>query len=146
MHENEILERIIGCAIEVHRELGPGLLESVYEESLCLEFSRADLKFERQKSVPINYKGVRLATDLKLDLIVEGKVIVDNKAKEKVAPIDKQQLLTYLRLCDVRLGLLINCHVERLVQASLALSTASPSQSKKKISACPLRNLRDLRV
>ena len=115
MKENEISEKVIGCAIEVHRQLGPGLLESVYEEALCYELSQAGLSFERQQRVPIKYKTVLLATPLRLDLIVEGKVIVDNKAKSKVAPIDKQQLLTYLRLRDVQLGLLINFNVPRLV-------------------------------
>ncbi len=115
MNENEISERVIGCAIEVHRHLGPGLLESVYEEALCYELSKAGLQFQRQQNVPIRYKEVRLSTQLRLDLIVEGKVIIDNKAKADVTPIDKQQLLTYLRLQDVRLGLLINYNVPRLV-------------------------------
>ncbi len=116
MKENEVSEKVIGCAIAVHRELGPGLLESVYEEALCYELSKTGLRFERQKSVPIRYKDVLLKTRLRLDLIVEGKVIVDNKAKSDVTPIDKQQLLTYLRLNDVRLGLLINFNVPKLVE------------------------------
>ncbi len=115
MKENDISEKVIGCAIEVHRQLGPGLLESVYEEALCYELSQGGLSFERQQRVPIKYKDVLLATPLRLDLIVEGKVIIDNKAKSEVTPIDKQQLLTYLRLRDVRLGLLINFNVPRLV-------------------------------
>lgn len=96
MHENEISERIIGCAIEVHRQLGPGLLESVYEEAFCYELSKAGLNFERQQSVPIKYKHIKLATPLRLDLIVEAKVIIDNKSKTEITAIDKQQLLTYL--------------------------------------------------
>ena len=115
MHENEISEIIIGCAIEVHRQLGPGLLESVYEEALCYELSNAELSFERQQSVPIKYKQIKLATPLRLDLLVEGKVIIDNKSKTEITAIDKQQLLTYLRLCDVKLGLLINFNVVRLI-------------------------------
>ena len=115
MHENEISEVIIGCAIEVHRHLGPGLLESVYEEALCYELSKAELSFERQQSVPIKYKEIKLATPLHLDLLVEGKVIVDNKSRTEITAIDKQQLLTCLRLCDVRLGLLINFNVVRLI-------------------------------
>ncbi len=111
MHENEISEKIIGAAIEVHRILGPGLLEAVYEEALCHEFTLRSLRFERQKSVPIPYKGVRLSTDLRLDLLVEDKVIVDIKAKEKVLPIDHAKTLIYLRLSDLRLGLNINFHV-----------------------------------
>ena len=115
MTENEISEKVIGCAIEVHRHLGPGLLESVYQEALCYELSRVKLSFERQQPVPIKYKQVRLATPLRLDLVIEDKVIVDNKAKAEITPIDKQQLLTYLRLSDIRLGLLINFHVSKLV-------------------------------
>jgi len=113
--ENELSGKVIGCAIEVHRQLGPGLLESVYEEALCYELAQAGLRFLRQQSVPIKYKKVLLATPLRLDLIVEEKVIVDNKAKTEITPIDKQQLLTYLRLRDVRLGLLINFNVPTLV-------------------------------
>jgi GxxExxY protein len=114
-HENQLSHVIIGCAIEVHKELGPGLLESVYEEAMCYELSVAKLSFERQQRVPIKYKSVNLATPLKLDLIIEGKVIVDNKAKETVTKIDKQALLTYLRLRKVSLGLVINFHEMKLV-------------------------------
>jgi len=115
MNENELSGKIIGCAIEVHRRLGPGLLESVYEEALCYELKCEGLQFLRQQSVPIRYRNVLLGTPLRLDLIVEDKVIVDNKAKSELTPIDKQQLLTYLRLRDIRLGLLINFNVPKLV-------------------------------
>ncbi len=114
MHENEISEKIIGAAIEVHRILGPGLLESVYEDALCHELNLRGLQFKRQQNVPIPYKGIRLGTDLRLDLLVEGKVIVDLKAKEELSTIDKPKLLTYLRLSDKHLGLIINFHVEVL--------------------------------
>lgn len=97
MHENEISEKIIGAAIEVHRILGPGLLESVYEDALCHELHLRGIKFARQKNVPIPYKEVKLGTDLRLDLLVENKVIVDIKAKEKLSNIDKPKLLTYLK-------------------------------------------------
>jgi GxxExxY protein len=110
MHENEISEKIIGAAIEVHRILGPGLLESVYEEALCHELHLRGLKFVKQQSVPIPYKGVKLGTDLRLDLLVEDKVIVDLKAKEELSALDKPQLLTYLRLSEKHLGLIINFH------------------------------------
>ncbi len=110
MHENEISSLIIGAAIEVHRHFGPGLVEQVYEESLCHEFTLRTIPFKRQQSVPIQYKGVKLASDLRLDLIVHDKVIVDNKAKDQTLPIDKVKLLTYLRLSNLRLGLLINYH------------------------------------
>ena len=115
MDENEISKKIIGCAIEVHRHLGPGLLESVYEEALCYELDQLGLLYERQIQVPIKYKAAVLSSPLRLDLIVEGKVIVDNKVKTEIMPIDKQKLLSYLRLRDLRLGLLINFHVMKLV-------------------------------
>ena len=114
MHENEISKRIIGAAIEVHRILGPGLLESVYEDALCHELQLRDIRFLRQQNVPIPYKEIKLGTDLRLDLLVEDKVIVDLKAKEELSRIDKPKLLTYLRLSKKRLGLIINFHVEVL--------------------------------
>jgi GxxExxY protein len=110
MHENEISKKIIGAAIEVHRILGPGLLESVYEEALCHELRLREIKFARQQSVPVPYKGLKIGTDLRLDLLVEDKVIVDLKAKEVLSPSDKPKLLTYLRLSEKRLGLIINFH------------------------------------
>lgn len=115
LHENEISRLIIGCAIEVHKELGPGLIESVYEEALCYELSKANLAFLRQQLVPISYKDVLLGSSLRLDLIVAEKVIVDDKARNEVTGLDKQRLLTYLRLRNVRLGLIINFNVMRLV-------------------------------
>ena len=93
--------------------MGPGLLESVYEECLCHELSKAELGFVRQERVPIRYKKILLGTPLRLDLWIEGKVIVD--AKDQITPIDRQQMLTYLRLCNMRLGLIINFNVPRLV-------------------------------
>ena len=110
MHENDVSDRIIGAAIEVHRALGPGLLEGVYEEALCHELHLRGLAFERQKGVPIAYKGVKLSTDLRLDLIVENLVIVDVKAKEEMTKKDHAKTLTYLRLTGIRLGLNINFH------------------------------------
>jgi GxxExxY protein len=114
MHENEISKRIIGAAIEVHRILGPGLLESVYEDALCHELQLRGIRFLRQQNVPIPYKEIKLGTDLRLDLLVEDKVIVDLKAKEELSRIDKPKLLTYLRLSKKHLGLIINFHVEVL--------------------------------
>jgi GxxExxY protein len=110
MHENEISSLIIGAAIEVHRHIGPGLLEQVYEEALCHEFHLHGIPFKRQQGVPLQYKSVKLGSNLVLDLVVYDKVIIDNKAKEQILPIDKTKLLTYLRLCHLRLGLLINFH------------------------------------
>ena len=114
MHENEISEQIIGAAIEVHRALGPGLLEDIYELALCHELHLRDLSFERQKPVQIDYKGVKLGTNLRLDLVIESKVIIELKAKEQLSKTDKPQLLSYLRLSGLNLGLLINFHVPKL--------------------------------
>lgn len=110
MNENEISHKIIGAAIEVHQELGPGLLESVYEEALCYEFHLRKIKYERQQQVPVIYKGIKFDTFFRLDLLVEDKVIVDVKAKEKLSASDKPQLLTYLQLTKKHLGLVINFH------------------------------------
>jgi GxxExxY protein len=111
MHENEISHQIIGAAIEVHREVGPGLIEKLYEEAMCHELYLRGLKFVRQRTVPFAYKGVLLSTDLRTDLIVEEKVVIDLKAKDDVPAIDKLKVLTYLRLLKVRLGLIIYFHV-----------------------------------
>jgi len=116
MHENEISKLIIGACIEVHRELGPGLLEKIYEEALCHEFCLRNIAYERQKPVPILYKGKQITPDLILDLLVEEKVIVDVKAKEEMTDKDHAKTLTYCRLSDIRLGLNINFHEPILVK------------------------------
>ena len=114
MHENEISEKIIGCAMRVHSKLGPGLLESAYEACLAYELSKAGLRFERQKPLPLVYEEVKLDVGYRLDLLVEGKVIVDPKSVDGLAPIHVAQILTYLRLTGCKLGLLINFHVVHL--------------------------------
>ena len=114
MKANEITQAVIGAAIEVHKILGPGLIERPYEDAMCREFQLRGLKWERQKPVVIEYKGVKLGTPLFLDLLVEEKVIVDLKAKETVTGLDKKKVLTYLRLSKLRLGLIINFNVELL--------------------------------
>ena len=109
MHENQISKIILDAAIEVHRTLGgPGLLESVYEEALAWELQQRGLTVERQKLLPIVYKGQMLSTFLRLDLLVSNKVIVECKATTNYNPIFKTQTLTYLRLAGLRLGLVIN--------------------------------------
>lgn len=109
MTENEISRIVVDAAIEVHRTLGgPGLLESVYEEALVYELQLRGLEVERQRSVPIVYKGARLASGLRLDLVVAGKVIVECKATRDNNPIFKAQALTYLRLMHLKLALVIN--------------------------------------
>jgi GxxExxY protein len=114
MHENEISKEVIGSAIEVHKNLGAGLLESVYEECLSRELILKNMQFERQVPVPIQYKGVRLEIGYRLDLVVENKVIVEIKSVEKISSVAYKQLLTYLRLMDKKLGLLINFNQEVL--------------------------------
>jgi GxxExxY protein len=106
--ENEISYKIIGAAIEVHRLLGPGLLESIYESALCHELTLNGLKIVRQKPVNVTYKDVKIREPYVLDILVENKVIIEVKATEKEQDIHKAQLLTYLRLSDIKLGLLIN--------------------------------------
>ncbi|MFI5251178.1 MAG: GxxExxY protein [Bacteroidota bacterium] len=114
MIENEISHKIIGCAIEVHRALGPGLLESAYEECFAAEMNEQGLKFERQKPIPLVYRDVKLDCGYRLDFLVEEKVVLELKAIDLVPPVVYAQALTYLRLLDKRLGLVINFHVEQL--------------------------------
>ena len=116
MEINRITETIIGAAIEVHRALGPGLLESVYEECLCRELSLRGIPFERQRSLPVEYKGLRLDCGYRLDLLVADTVVVEIKAVESLLPIHEAQLLTYLRLGGWKVGLLINFNVAVLRQ------------------------------
>ena len=107
--ENEITGKVVDAAIEVHRTLGgPGLLESVYEEALAYELRHRGLTVERQKAVPITYKGKRLATDLRVDLIVGRRVVVECKAASQYHPVFDAQALTYLRLLDLRVAMVIN--------------------------------------
>lgn len=109
MTENEISKHIVDCAIEVHRTLGgPGLLESVYEEALAWELQQRGLYVERQLTVPIAYKGHQLATPLRLDMLVEKRVIIENKATTAYNSIFEAQALTYLRLLDLKLAMVIN--------------------------------------
>jgi len=109
MTENEISKVIVEAAIEVHRELGgPGLLEGVYEESMVEELTRRGLRVERQLQVPIFYKGKRLGVPFRLDLKLNGLVLVDNKAVTEWNPIFEAQMLTYLRLTKLKLGLVVN--------------------------------------
>jgi GxxExxY protein len=139
MHENEISEAVIGAAIEVHRHLGPGLLESVYEQALCHELHLRSLGFKRQQGVAISYKGVKLATELRLDLLVEDKAIVEIKAKEQLSPIDKPQLLTYLRLAGLRLGLIINFHCAVLKSGIARVANNLPEPFHPSALSAPLR-------
>jgi GxxExxY protein len=109
MHSDEQLTgRIIGLAIEVHKALGPGLLESAYEECLSLEFRAAGLQYERQALLPVTYKGMTLGSGYRMDLVVEKRVVIEVKSVETILPVHQAQLLTYLRLSGIPNGLLFN--------------------------------------
>jgi GxxExxY protein len=108
MDENELARLIVHASYKIHTTLGPGLLESVYEAILGYELEQLGLAVDRQVPIPIIYSGIKFDEGFRADLLVEGKVIVELKSVERVAPVHKKQLLTYLRLADKRLGLLIN--------------------------------------
>ncbi len=108
MQENEISSKILDCSIRVHRNLGPGLFESVYEEVLCFELKKLGLNYERQIGIPVIYEGVKMELGFRADIIVEDKVIVELKSVEAINPVHKKQLLTYLKITGKKLGLLIN--------------------------------------
>jgi GxxExxY protein len=114
MRTNELTEQIIGAAIDVHRALGPGLLESAYEECLCRELSLRNLAFERQLPLPLKYKGVLLDCGYRLDLVVEQSVLVELKSIDAIMPVHEAQVLTYLKLGGWKVGLLINFNVLKL--------------------------------
>ena len=114
--ENELTGRVIGAAIRVHKALGPGLLERVYAQCLRHELRKAEIAFEREVRLPIVYDGIRIDTQVRVDLIVERRVVVELKAVPVLHPIHTAQLLTYLRLSGLRLGVLINFNVELLLQ------------------------------
>jgi GxxExxY protein len=111
MDINKLSSKIIGAAIEVHKTLGPGLLESTYEECLCHELSLRGLEFERQKPLPITYKNKKLDCSYRLDIVVEDEIILELKSCEKIEPIHRAQLLTYLKLSGLQLGLVLNFNV-----------------------------------
>lgn len=111
MDINKLSSKIIGAAIEVHKILGPGLLESAYEECLCHEFGLQGLLFEKQKQLPVVYKGRNLDCGYRLDIVVESVIIIELKSCDKIQPIHRAQLLTYLKLSGLNLGLLLNFNV-----------------------------------
>src|SRR6266404_2471051 len=111
---NELTEIVIGCAIEVHRALGPGLLESTYEMCLCRELSLRNIPFERQKPIPVIYKGVKLDCGYRADVVVDGSVLVEIKAINSLLSVHEAQLLSYLKLGGWKVGLLINFNVKLL--------------------------------
>jgi GxxExxY protein len=111
-----LTEAIIGAAIEVHRHLGPGLLESTYESCLAFELNQRGLTVERQKELPVVYKGVRIDCGYRIDLLVDGVVVLELKAVEKLLPIHEAQLLSYLKLSGLKIGLMLNFNVRQLTE------------------------------
>lgn len=107
MLEDKITDRIIGCAIEVHKKLGPGLLEKIYENALCVELGLNDIKYESQKPLAVNYKGNYIG-DYRIDVLVEDKVVVEIKSVERHDPVFEAQILSYMKLGGFKIGLLIN--------------------------------------
>jgi GxxExxY protein len=111
MTRSHLTEQIIGAAIQVHRRLGPGLLESAYEACLVYELEKLGLHVQQQKAVPLVYETVKLECGFRADLVINQAVVVEIKCKEAIHPVDQAQLLSYLRLLDLQVGLLINFHV-----------------------------------
>jgi len=110
LHHEELTEKLIAGAIEVHRHLGPGLLESAYEECYCHELKLQCVAFERQKPLPLEYKGIKLDCGYRMDVVADGKAVVEIKCADKILPVHEAQLLTYLKLSGLRVGLIINFH------------------------------------
>lgn len=119
MTENQISYQIRGAIYDVYKTLGPGLLESVYEEALCYELEQRGLKVERQKQVPIVYKGVTLKSDLRLDVLVEDKVIVELKSVSEMKDVFFKQTLTYCKLLNKKLGILVNFNVDDILDDAI---------------------------
>ena len=113
---NDLSYQIIGCAMEVYKSLGPGLLETAYEKALVHELNLAGIPVQSQVAVAVSYKGVNIGEGLRLDLLVDDRIIVELKSVEEIKPIHYKQLLTYLKLMDKRLGLLINFNVADIMQ------------------------------
>ncbi len=126
---NATTEAIIGAAIDVHRELGPGLLESTYEACLAYELAQRGRRFERQKPLPVTYKGVRLDCGYRIDLLVEDAVVVELKAVDRLLDIHTAQVISYLKLADKRLGLLINFNVRILTHGVRRIANRFPPSS-----------------
>jgi GxxExxY protein len=114
MDENELSYKIIGASIELHKNLGPGLLESVYENSLAYDLRQTGLQVNQQVSMPLIYKEVKMDTGYRVDLLIENKIIIEIKSVENLAPVHFSQTLTYLKLSGIKLGLLINFNSDNL--------------------------------
>lgn len=116
MKFDDLSNKIIGCAIEVHRELGPGLLESTYEQCLAYELSQARIPFKLQVELPVEYKEIRLDCGYRIDLLADGRLVVELKSVDQLLPIHEAQILTYMKLAGVKVGLLINFNVAILTK------------------------------
>ena len=114
MKKDPFTEKIIGCAIEVHRHLGPGLLESTYQQCLAREFALNSIPFRQEHPLPVEYKGIKLDCGYRIDFQIENRLIIELKAVEKIEGIHKAQLLTYMKLSEIKIGLLINFNVKML--------------------------------
>lgn len=141
MHQdiNAISEAIIGAAIAVHREIGPGLLESAYEECLTIALSDAGIDFSRQGTIPVRFRGREITPGFRYDLLVAETVIVEVKAVESVLRVHKAQVLTYLRMTGLPLGLILNFHVPLLRDGIYRLALTSPP-SDLRVSAPPVKD------
>ncbi|WP_019026667.1 GxxExxY protein [Colwellia piezophila] len=122
MEKDLLTQKVIGCAIEVHKELGPGLLESSYESCLLFELNEAGILAQSQASLPINYKGMNIDAGYRLDILIPGELILELKAVDKLQPIHTAQLITYLKLTGIKTGLLINFNVNKLVDGVKRIS------------------------
>jgi GxxExxY protein len=129
---NRLTELIIGAAIEVHRNTGPGLMESVYEECLCYELSQLGLRFQRQIELPVGYKSIKLKCGFRMDLVVEDVVVLELKTVDQLLPIHSAQLLTYLKLSGKKVGLLINFN-ETILKNGLKRLAARTLEPKKRL-------------
>ena len=118
LQSEELTNSIISAAIEVHRELGPGLLESAYEKCLAHEFQLRNMPYSTQVNLPLSYKGIDLDCGYRMDLVVDNQVVIELKCVDKILPIHEAQLLTYLRLANIRTGLIMNFHTKRLMDGS----------------------------
>lgn len=125
-NETTLTRRVIGCAIEVHKTLGPGLLEVIYETCLCREFTRNGIQFDRQRKLPVYYKGEPVDCDLKIDIVVEDALVIEVKAVQQVLPVHEAQLLTDLRVSGLPLGLLLNFNKETMKQGIRRRYAAGP--------------------
>jgi GxxExxY protein len=114
MKFDELSNKVIGCALEVHKALGPGLMKSVYEKCLSFELTNSGLRNETQKALPVNYKDIQIDCGYRIDILVEDKLIVELKSVDKVLPIHQSQILTYMKLAGVSTGLLLNFNVTKL--------------------------------